>query len=179
VQLLQNNKEDTMTVKVEVSSNGKALQAEVRGSFDFEASRSLLALCRPAFGPALQSVTIELVGVHLVRSCALGALLVLSEHAGRVGIALRLKDCAENIAYLFSSGMFSRHFTIEQARECAGCVESGCRKTDCRQGHPEPDTAHETTDYRHCGQCVQPGWVACFNNCGQSQFASAELAART
>ncbi len=165
-----------MTVKVEVLNSGRSLQAEVRGSFDFETSRTLLALCRPAFGPALQSVTIELVGVHAVRSCALGALLVLSEHVGRVGIVLRIKDCAEHIANLFGSGMFSRHFTIEQARECAGCVEDGCGKPDCRPELPGPAAAaHEARDYRHCVQCVQPGWVACFNNCGQSQFASADL----
>ena len=165
-----------MTVKVEVANDGRRLHAVVRGSFDFESSRSLLAQCRPGFGPSLQSVTIELVGVHAVRSCALGALLVLSEHAGRVGIALRLKDCAEHIAYLFSSGMFSQHFTIEQARECASCVEGGCGKPDCSGQHPEADNVREPPDYRHCGQCVQPGWVACFNNCGQSQFASADLA---
>jgi hypothetical protein len=74
--------------------------------------------------------------------------------------------------------MFSRHFTIEQARECAGCVESGCGRSDCRLELPEPAVAaHESTDYRHCAQCVQPGWVACFDNCGQSQFASADLSA--
>jgi len=168
-----------MTAKVEVLNNGRTLRAEVRGSFDFETSRNLLALCRPAFGPALQSVVVDLVGVHAVRSCALGTLLVLSEHAGRVGIVLRLKDCAEPIADLFGSGMFSRHFAIEQARKCAGCVESGGGKSDCRPELPAPAAAaYEATDYLHCAQCVQPGWVACFNNCGQSQFASADLAAR-
>jgi anti-anti-sigma factor len=162
-----------MTVKVELSSNGGALQAEVRGSFDFDSSRKLLSLCRPAFGPALQSVTIELVGVQIVRSCALGALLVLSEHAGRVGIALRLKDCADNIGYLFGSGMFSSHFTVEQARECATCVETGCHKEGCRTSERMMTSLRGSTDYQHCAKCVQPGWVACFNNCGQSQFNSA------
>lgn len=155
-----------MSVTVRAEGNGAILHIEVRDCFDFDASRSLLSQCGPVFGPNLRSVTVELVNVRTVRSCALGALLILSEHAGKIGVVLRLRDCPENIEYLFSAGMFGRYYKAEQARVCAQCIESGGPAADGCQAGPQPGNL---SDCRHCGAGLQAAAASCAGFCGGAQ----------
>lgn len=154
-----------MTVKVEVRSNGEELYLEVRNNFDFEDARKLLSLCRQAYIPAMQKVVVELVGVRVMRSCSLGALLVLSGYARGVHLAVCLTDCSEDIGYWFNAGLLGSHFSVEKAPG-GECLDTAHTRP---ASHPSPEVPERAKPYHnHCSRCIQPPWVTCFRNCGYS-----------
>jgi len=105
-----------------------ALRATVSGDFDFETSRQLLLGIRKRWDGEGQAVDITLSGGTRATSCAIGALILVAEFAGR-NVHLRLERCQGEVHNLFGGGLLDRFFPPELLAGCRSC--HGGRAAGC------------------------------------------------
>jgi len=100
------------------------VRATVCGDFDFEASRQLLLGVKRRWDGSGQTVDVTLSGVTRATSCSIGALVLLSELAGK-NFRIRMDHCRNDVQSLFGCGLLDRFFPPE--------VLAGCRECHVRQ----------------------------------------------
>lgn len=101
-------------------ADGRDVHATVSGNFDFQSSRELLLGVRREWTPGAQ-VAVRLRNVTQTSSCAIGAMVLLSEMAGK-DFHVRLESCASEVHGLFDSGLLDRYFRNEALSACGECL---------------------------------------------------------
>lgn len=123
---------------------GEMLRLTVSGVFDFDTSREMLLKCKAYTQQhKINKIDIRLEKITSCNSCAIGALILLADHAPG-GFNIHLTECSEDVHQLFDSGFLDRFFSIQHTVAsmpkplCAGCFDSGyqspvqnCNKTAC------------------------------------------------
>lgn len=111
-----------MSVYIIMGANRK-LHATVTGRFDFETSRHLLLEVRKMYlNLGAEGVEVTLRGVENTTSCAIGALILISELAG-ASFLIRTQRCSGDVHALFSSDLLERYLSREALAGCGACLE--------------------------------------------------------
>ncbi len=103
-----------MPINTSSSPDGKTVTIAVTGRFDFNLHRQF----REAYQSHKQEDTefnVDLAGTEFMDSSALGALLLLREHAGGDAARISLKGCRPPIAKILKIANFQRLFQVEEA----------------------------------------------------------------
>lgn len=103
-----------------VHASGR-LQATVEGDFDFAASRRLLLDVKKCWTPDMCELVVLLRHVTHATSCAIGAMMLLSELAGS-NFHVRIEQCSVAVGSLFESGLLDRYFPVAALDGCRGCL---------------------------------------------------------
>jgi len=116
----------------------------VHGAFDFESSLELIRTCNAQVrkNPAAHQIKVTLKNITYFNSCAIGALLVLSDMVkGQLHISLI--DCHADVHRLFDSGLIDHYFGSKisslaiqsQVSACLHCFNGACQKNCGDQPH--------------------------------------------
>jgi anti-anti-sigma regulatory factor len=123
---------------IKLSESGGMLHAIVVGECDYATSRELLLACKSKLhNVSLTNIKVTLQGVSVFHTCAIGALLLLSESVdGRLHV--NLKDCSAEIHQMFESDALKRRFNTplkisspSLLSACSRCFHENCQ-------HPGP-----------------------------------------
>ena len=121
---------------------GGTLHVIVSDLFDFDTSRELIRSCTALIkAHKVHQLQVTLKNVTYCNSCAIGALLVLSERV-KGQFQLRLEDCHSEVNQLFDSGLLDRYFgdarstptRQSQASICSRCIGGHCKETGAKPG---------------------------------------------
>ena len=99
-----------MTVQVTSKQANGELQVVVTGEFGFETARELLLVCKARWQEGAKAIAVDLSGVSGLSSSGIGTLIILSELVGDGRFKLRLDNCSDEVAQLFSSGILDTYF---------------------------------------------------------------------
>jgi len=117
---------------ITLNTSGDALRLTVSGILDFDASRDLLRKYKiHAQQHNIRKIDIHLSQVSHCSSCAIGALILLSDKAPGQ-FMVHLDRCTDEVHRLFDSGFLDRFLKIEhptpvhQELPCADCFDKGC-----------------------------------------------------
>lgn len=126
-----------------LNTHGDTLHATVKGAFDFNTAQDLVRECKPHLrAKDITRVEVTLEQVTHCNSCAIGAMLVLSEWV-HGDFRLNLQDCHADVHQLFDSGLLDRYFGgncpttgySAPTPACARCLDGKCRQD---ASHPKP-----------------------------------------
>lgn len=133
---------------ITLNSSGDALRLTVSGTLDFDASRDLLRKYKlHAQQHDIRKIDIHLSQVSHCSSCAIGALILLSEKAPGQ-FMVHLDRCTDEVQRLFDSGFLDRFLAIDHAHPvrqelpCTDCYAANCQQpvADCEKaGFLGPD----------------------------------------
>ena len=100
-----------MTIKSEVSGDGKILTISVNGRFDITTYKDF----GEAYKDKLDSVSkcvVDMNDVEYLDSSALGMLLMLRERAGGDAGAIDIVNCTPGVKKIFETAKFEKLFTF-------------------------------------------------------------------
>lgn len=116
-----------------IMGGDRNLHATVTGDFDFETSRQLLLGVKKMHANlGAEGVEVVLRGVLHTTSCAIGALILLSELAGSA-FTIRTQSCSNEVHALFSSDLLERYLSRAALAGCTSCLEGeapACAETE-------------------------------------------------
>jgi len=100
-----------MTVRSQVSSDGRGLTISVQGRFDFSAHRDFRAsYARESIDPA--HYVVDLRETTYLDSAALGMLLLLRDHAGGDSAEVKIVNCNPDVRRILTISNFEQLFDI-------------------------------------------------------------------
>jgi HptB-dependent secretion and biofilm anti anti-sigma factor len=100
-----------MTVRSEVSPDGRGLTISVEGRFDFSAHRDFReSYERPNVDP--DHYTVDLRETTYLDSSALGMLLLLRDHAGGDAAEVKIVNCNPDVRKILTISNFEQLFDI-------------------------------------------------------------------
>lgn len=118
---------------IKLKEQGDLLQVTVSGVFDFDTAREMLLKSKAQLKQdGLSKIDIHMEQVSSCNSCAVGAMLLLSEQVPS-GFRVHLSNCDKGVHQLFDSGIFDSYFYIDHSHDkqadnpCARCFNSGCQ----------------------------------------------------
>jgi len=98
-----------MTVKAELSLDGKILTISVKGRFDYAKHQEF----RESYGDKeLSPVIVDLKEATYLDSSALGMLLLLRDHAGGDDSDIRVVNCSLDVRNILAISNFDKLFDI-------------------------------------------------------------------
>ncbi len=99
-----------MTVKAEMSQDGKQLTIAIKGRFDFTKHQDF----RESYeGKTLSAVVVDLKEATYLDSSALGMLLLLRDHAGGDDSDIRVVNCSSDVTKILAISNFDKLFDIK------------------------------------------------------------------
>lgn len=118
---------------INLKEQGDLLQVTVSGTFDFDTAREMLLKAKAKLkGNGLCRVDVHMEQVDSCNSCAVGAMILLSEQASS-GFQVHLSNCNKSVHQLFDSGIFDSYISVQHgaakttASPCARCFNTGCK----------------------------------------------------
>lgn len=100
---------------ITLNTSGEALQVNVTGIFDFDASREMLLKCKThSQQHSISKIDVRLEQITSCNSCAIGALTLLADKAIG-GFNIQLNQCSEEVHELFDSGFLDRYLKVHPA----------------------------------------------------------------
>lgn len=98
---------------IEVRRRDGTARVSLRGRFDSSCHREFRSACEGALGdPGANAIEIDFAGVDYLDSWALGALLLVREHARAANRAMRLANCRGCVGEVLGVARFGRLFPI-------------------------------------------------------------------
>ena len=118
---------------INLKEQGDLLQVTVSGIFDFDTAREMLLKAKERLKQnGLRRVDIHMEQVDACNSCAVGAMILLSEQAPS-GFQVHLSNCNRVVHQLFDSGIFDSYISVEHGAikttdsPCSRCFDTGCK----------------------------------------------------
>lgn len=100
-----------MSITSAVSENGKQVTISVSGKFDFQLYDEFRSSYVETQGAGVQYV-VDLSGTDYLDSSALGMLLLLREHAGGEGSAIKITNSSADVKKILDVANFGKLFDI-------------------------------------------------------------------
>lgn len=114
-----------MSVVQEVSSDGKKVQINIAGRFDYKVSQEFRDSYRHVPGQNCVSYHVDLSDADYMDSSALGMLLLLREHAKCRGGSVFIERPSEQIDNILKVANFEQLFTINYTRPISAVEQEG------------------------------------------------------
>ena len=105
-----------MSVTQEVSSDGKKVQINITGRFDYKVSQAFRDSYRRVPGQECITFYVDLSNANYMDSSALGMLLLLREHAKCRGGSVFIERPSKQIDNILKVANFEQLFTINYAQ---------------------------------------------------------------
>lgn len=100
-----------MSVKSNMSSDGKTVTIQIMGKFDFSLHREFRNAFNDTAGAGVTYI-VDLRAVEYLDSSALGMLLLLKEHSGGSSGNVTIKNCNIDVMNIMKTANFDKLFKI-------------------------------------------------------------------
>lgn len=101
-----------MTIRREISGDGKVLTISIAGRFDIATYKDFGEVYKDQIGSVTKWV-LDMTAVEYLDSSALGMLLMLRERSGGDSEAIDIVNCSPGVRKIFDTANFNKLFHIE------------------------------------------------------------------